>query len=250
MQFEGLSLLIATITLVALSIFIILLFLLFQKRKNTLILHQKEAEKRFEQELSTTKIEIREETFRNISWELHDNIGQLLTLAKIQIQNDVDRSEIKETINKGLEELRSLSRIINPDKIKSMTLVETIHQEVERYKRLNFIEASLSIDGEERQLESNSETILFRILQEFFSNTIKHAKATHLDIILNFKADELVIIAKDNGLGFNTEEKNKKGIGLINIKNRAKLINADLVITSAINEGTQLKLVYKYQTNE
>ena len=62
------------------------LFVVFQRRKDKLLKEQKERQKRFEREIAETQIEIREETLRNISWELHDNIGQLLTLAKIQLQ--------------------------------------------------------------------------------------------------------------------------------------------------------------------
>ena len=74
MQREGQAILIAIFTLVILCVIIVILFVIFQKRKNALILEQKEIEKKFEQEIAKAQIEIREETFRNISWELHDNI--------------------------------------------------------------------------------------------------------------------------------------------------------------------------------
>ncbi|MCW9038781.1 MAG: histidine kinase, partial [Altibacter sp.] len=70
-----------------LALTVIFLFAIFQKRKNKLIQEQQEAENRFQEELIETQIEIKEDTLRNVSWELHDNIGQLLTLAKIQLQN-------------------------------------------------------------------------------------------------------------------------------------------------------------------
>jgi len=69
------------------AIVLVSLFVLFQNRKRKLLQKQKTTERRFEEEIKNSKIEIREETFRNISWELHDNIGQLITLAKLQIQN-------------------------------------------------------------------------------------------------------------------------------------------------------------------
>ncbi|WP_299272377.1 ATP-binding protein [uncultured Psychroserpens sp.] len=221
--------------------------MIFQKRKNTLVLKQKEIEKHFEQEIAKTQIEIREETFRNISWELHDNIGQLLTLAKIQLQNAADIEDVKATLNKGLTELRSLSRLINPEALKSMKLTEAITQEIERFNRLNFIEASIQVKGEEKRIDEKTEIVFFRIMQEFFSNTIKHAKASHLDVIVDYKHDELVIVAKDNGQGFDAENKNKiVGIGLENIKNRAELVNAEVSIFSKPDQGTQLTITYKY----
>ena len=108
----------------AFVIFIVLLFGVFQKRKNLLLQQQEETKKRFEREIAETQIEIREETLRNISWELHDNIGQLLTLAKIQLQSaSVDNfNDVSETITKGLTEVRALSKLINPEAIKNINL--------------------------------------------------------------------------------------------------------------------------------
>ncbi|GAA3629987.1 sensor histidine kinase [Flavivirga jejuensis] len=238
-------LIISSVVLFMLIITMISLFLLFKKRKNALILKNEFAEKHFEQEISKTKIEIREETFRNISWELHDNIGQLITLAKIQLQNNSSVEDVKETLNKCIKELRVLSKLINPDALKNMSLDQAVTQEIDRFNRLNFIEAKLSIKGSQIKIDNKIEIVFFRILQEFFSNTIKHAKATHLDIILDYQTDMLTIIAKDNGLGFDLNEQNHSGIGLSNIKNRAKLVNANATILSEPNKGTELTITYK-----
>lgn len=240
------AVLVAIFTLVFLCVIIIVLFVVFQRRKNMLLLEQKEAEKRFEQEISKTQVEIREATFRNISWELHDNIGQLLTLAKIQLQNNSDIEDVKETLNKGLQELRILSKRINPDVLNNIELIEAITQEIERFNRLNFINASINIIGDVKTIDDKTEIIFFRILQEFFSNTIKHAKAKNLNVALNYKANELIITAIDDGQGFSLNRTQFTGIGLINIKSRAQLVDADVTIFSKPNEGTKLTLIHKY----
>ena len=82
-----LVILVVLLVLFLLAVIIFVLFSVFMKRKNSLLREQIEAEKRYERAIAETQIEIREETLRNISWELHDNIGQLLTLAKIKAQN-------------------------------------------------------------------------------------------------------------------------------------------------------------------
>ena len=238
-------LIISSVVLFILIITMISLFLLFQKRKNALILKNKFAKERFEQEISKTQIEIREETFRNISWELHDNIGQLLTLAKIQLQNNSSIDEVKGTLNKCLKELRVLSKLISPDALKNMSLEQAISDEINRFNRLNFIKSELTIKGQQTKINSKIEIVFFRILQEFFSNTIKHAKATHLDILLDYQTDMLTITAKDNGLGFDLNKQKHTGIGLSNIKNRAKLVNANATILSEPNKGTKLTITYK-----
>lgn len=235
-----------TIIILFVTIGIVLLFTVFQKRKNDLLEQQKLAKEEFEKEIAETQIEIREETLRNISWELHDNIGQLLTLAKIQLQNTTQENiqEVSETITKGLTEVRALSKLINPEAINNINLKEAVQLEVDRFNRLEFIKSSLLIIGNDIDIDKKSSIIIFRILQEFFSNTIKHSKASELKVSLNYTETHLKIIVKDNGIGFINGDK-KEGIGLTNIKNRAKLIGADAIFTSEKNKGTTLEINYK-----
>jgi hypothetical protein len=242
----GLVLVVSTLLVLFISIALIILFTVFQKKKNSLVEERKEVEQRFEREIIETQIEIREETLRNISWELHDNIGQLLTLAKIQLQNTTEANikEVSETITRGLSEVRSLSKLINPEAINTIELKEAIQLEIDRFNRLNFIDSSLTILGIEKKIDKKHNIIIFRILQEFFSNTIKHSRASSLKVILDYKDEILNITAQDNGIGFNSDTKNN-GIGLINIKKRAQLIGAEVKFVSDKNEGTSLKIQYK-----
>ncbi len=249
MQQQGGEILIISTLIIAIIVaFLVILFAVFQRRKNQLLKEKSEEKKRYERELAETQIEIREETLRNISWELHDNIGQLLTLAKIQLQNvgSENLDEISDTITKSLNEIRSLSKLINPEFIKNITLKEALQLEVERFNRLQFIQASLQIQGEEKELNQKHGIILFRILQEFFSNTIKHARGSKLEVYLGFGVEILTIKAIDNGVGFNMEEIQKKGIGLENMKTRAKLINATINLESKPNIGTELNIYYYF----
>jgi len=238
----------ATFIIVLVTLSLIWLFITFQKRKNGLLQKQEDAKKQFEKEIAQTQVEIREQTLRNISWELHDNIGQLLTLAKIQLQSATEENitEVRETITKGLQEVRALSKLINPDIVKNIKLCEAIQLEIDRFNRLNFIESTLKIEGESIKLDSESEIIIFRILQEFFSNTIKHSKATNLDVNLKYQNNRLTILVKDNGVGYDTSITSSSGIGLQNIQNRAKLINADIEMKSELNKGTILKIIYYF----
>ncbi|MGB1041990.1 MAG: sensor histidine kinase [Tenacibaculum sp.] len=243
---EGRILLITTVVLLVIIVFLILLFTVFQRKKNKLLLERAENKKRFEKEIAETQIEIREETLRNISWELHDNIGQLLTLAKIQMQHASPENinEISETITKSLTEIRALSKIINPDFINNIKLREAIELEIERFNRLNYINASLSIIGKEIVINQKHGIIIFRILQEFFSNTIKHSKASKLEVFLSYQENTIEIIAKDNGVGFEMKNIRLNGIGLQNIKARAKLINAEAKLKSEPQKGTSLIINY------
>jgi signal transduction histidine kinase len=234
---------------VVILVFILLLFSVFQNRRNKFIQEKEEAQKKFESEIAETQIEIREATLRNISWELHDNIGQSLTLAKIQLQNGSTENiqEVSEIITKSLNELRALSKLINPEFIKNIKLQDAIQLEIDRFNRLNFIKSSLKVQGEEKAIHEKTSIIIFRILQEFFSNTIKHSKATQLEVELTYKDGEIEIIAKDNGIGFDPKETQDAGLGLKNIENRANLIGAKAKLVSVPEEGTQLHINYYFE---
>ncbi|GER61017.1 sensor histidine kinase [Patiriisocius marinus] len=243
----GISLLMALVIITLLTVFV--------KRKNKLVSEQERAKATFEKELAETEVEIREATLRNISWELHDNIGQLLALAKIQAQTVKEHperiDEVVEIIGTSLNELRALSKLINPEAIKSLTLGQAIQLEVDRFNRMNFINASLVEKGETLTIGPKVEIILFRILQEFFSNTIKHSKAETLTIIVDYN-NGLHISAKDNGIGF-SKDIEASGIGLSNMQNRAKLIGASLKIDSVLEQGTCLEMsipTHKIKTHE
>ncbi|WP_378185740.1 sensor histidine kinase [Aquimarina sp. W85] len=215
-------------------------------------MQQQKAAKKFETALAQTQIEIREETLRNISWELHDNIGQLLTLAKIQVnvaqENPEKLPEVTKTITKSLVELRALSKSINPDAIKQLSLTQAVQLEIKRFNRLQFINAVMTSTPETGNIDPKVEIIIFRILQEFFSNTIKHSKASNLIVDVIFDKEKLVINASDDGVGFdNHKHTTDQGIGLGNIKSRGRLIDATIQLNSKVGKGTVLKLEYYYK---
>ena len=240
------GLFLAIIILFSVCVIMVFLFVIFQKEKNVLLIKQVETLQQYEKEIAESQVEIREQTLRNISWELHDNIGQLITLAKIQLQSVADNpeniKEVNDNLTTILNEVRSLSKVINPDFISNIKLNEAIQLEIDRFNRLNYIQSSLIVEGQYFDLDSKAEIIIFRILQEFFSNTIKHSKASKLKVKMNYTEDKLIIIAEDNGKGFDALNVSENGIGLNNMKKRGHLINADISIQSVLNKGTQLTI--------
>lgn len=228
---------------------LIFLFIVFQKKKNYLLIKQANDVQQFEKELGESQVEIREQTLRNISWELHDNIGQLLTLAKIQLQSVPDYpkniKDVNDNLTTILQEVRSLSKVINPDYVSSIRLREALQLEMDRFNRLNYIEAQLNVTGNYIVMNPKAEIIIFRILQEFFSNTIKHSKAKNINVNINYHADYVVITAADNGIGFDITEVNKNGIGLLNMKKRGALIKTDINLQSEQQQGTTLIITHK-----
>lgn len=241
----------ATLTLIILVLILIILFSVFQSKKNKYI----QAQQRLEEEIAKSQIEIHEQALNNIGWELHDNIGQLLSVARMQL-NILDKklpenlkeeaSDINKLVGNSLKELRLLSKTLNPDFISEIGLVESVKLELERFNKLNFLKAKLILEGEEKTLEHRSGIIIFRILQEFFSNVIKHSKARSLTVSLKYQCSQLMIEAKDDGVGFDQTEVTK-GSGLINMQSRATLVGAEYAIVSVPEKGVKLSLTYKFK---
>lgn len=246
--------------LIIISALIIVFFVVFTKRKNKLILEKLQQQKVFQEEISKTQLEIQEQTLKDIGRELHDNVGQLLSVASMQmsmlamqIHDDTLKtpfSETKNIIKDSLSEIRALSKSLNSDVILRKGFKQSVNNEVVRLNKLKGIQAELVIEGHpEFYTESKNSIILFRILQEFISNTVKYAEASMLSITLSFNEDNLFIKAKDNGKGFDVNAV-VHGSGLLNMTNRAKLINANLNISSKIGEGVLLTVDYPYQNEE
>jgi|TARA_B110000211_G_scaffold148095_1_gene168709 hypothetical protein len=237
-----------------LLLFVIWIFIAFQKRKNKLLVEQIEAEKRYERELATSQLEIQEQTFKNIGWELHDNVGQLLSVLSIQLNMMLLKAprtiqkQLKDTsdvLGNTIQEVRNLSKTLNNEVVNKNGLIRSLEIEVERFNRLKYLEAFIQVNGKVRYISTEHEILIFRMYQEFLSNVMKHSKAKNLSVTLNFNANDLEIIAEDNGLGFDTSQKTESS-GLQTIKGRAALLSAKYSLTSVINNGTKLVLLYTF----
>lgn len=235
---------------------IIIFFIVFQKRKNKLLLDKIEREQVFQEEISITQIEIQEQTLKNIGQELHDNVGQILSVANMnmsilamQVPAELKESfsDTKNAVKDSLSELRALSKTLNSDYISNRGFQESITGEINRLNKLKLVDATIEIVGDPLLfIEGKQSIILFRILQECISNTIKYAQASTFKVILNYTEEALLISAEDNGKGFDMASA-EKGSGLINMKNRAEMINAEFQLTSSEGHGMQLDLKYPYQ---
>lgn len=239
------------------TIFTVVFVIAFQRRKNRFLIERLEIAQRFEKEIEKAKLEIQEQTFKNIAWELHDNVGQLLSVVNIQLNMlshvtpkdfhpQID--ETKGVVKDAVHEIRTLSKILNNDVILKNGMITSIELELERFNKLSFLEATLKVEGTPITIKNTNEIILFRILQEFFSNSIKHAKAKKLFVLLSYQENFLEIEVKDDGVGFDTSLKTDSS-GMETMKSRAELLHLDFSINSTIGEGTALSLKYPYQND-
>ncbi|WP_268224185.1 sensor histidine kinase [Sinomicrobium oceani] len=254
MEQEEIQLLIlaSSVVLLLLLVAVVSIFSLFYRRKTKLLMQKAEDKKRFEEELAKAQTEIQEQTLKNVSWELHDNIGQLLSVAKMQLNmlervvGEQQKSQFREAtdiLGKGVREIRQLSHSLNADFILNVGLEEALRAEVSRFERLNFLETEFHTEGTPVCMEKKDEVIIFRILQECFANCIKHSRATFLSVCIRYTPREIIICVRDNGIGF-IPEKVRKGVGMININRRAVMIGAKIQLEAQKNAGVSITLTY------
>lgn len=243
-----------TLVIILLATMVIVFFVAFQKRKNKLLLDRIKQQKQFEETVVKTSEEIQEQTLKYLGQELHDNIGQLLSLASMQmgmlsikIAEDIKGSfaETQNIIKESLGEVRALSKSLNTDVIQNRGFEKSIKEEVARLNRMKLIAVDFVVIGDVAPFENHKDgIILFRILQEFISNTIKHSEAKTLKISLDYsQVNSLIIKAADDGIGFILDEA-KDSSGLLNMKNRSELTESTFSLISQPNQGTQIKIYY------
>lgn len=253
MDREKVQLLVISLSIVFFTLLIILfaLFFYFQKKKTQFLIDKMESEIHFQSELIKTRVEIKDQTLSEISKELHDNIGQIISVAIMQVNlylkneekvTKADLNELKNVLAKSLDEIRILSRIINKDNLINTNFIESIKNDFDRIKKLKNIECVFNHDETFPKINVEHELILYRIFQEAIHNSLKHSLSKKIEIDVTYEKKKLLIRLKDYGIGFDLN-KTSKGLGLNNIKFRAKLIGATVSIESN-NNGTILLLEY------
>ncbi len=246
----------STVMLLLAAGLIVFFLLLYRERYKK---HQREKvtmRASFDQELLKAEIEMKEQTLLTISQEIHDNIGQVLSLAKLNLNtilledNNPAVPKIaatKELIGEAIQDLRNLSRSLNTHHISHQKLSESLGFELDLIRKTGLYETALRVQGAEKPLDPQKQTIIFRIVQEALNNIIKHARAKSITISLDYTPRETTLRIADDGSGFDPQALHQpggagKGTGMGNISHRARLINANLTVESRPGQGTLIQL--------
>jgi len=205
-----------------------------------------------QQEIAQAVIDAQEKEREALGRELHDNISQVLTTARLYLNCAKDSPAMQEnmikrssdTITSAIEEIRRLSK----------SMIETFHKEVGLELSLNdlienvrlvqafTISLHFAVPGEQ-QLDDKLKMTIFRIVQEQLNNTIKHAHASEVQIAIVQKNRTLQITIADDGKGFDTSQK-RKGIGITNIISRTELFNGRVKIDSLPGKGCHMRVSF------
>lgn len=242
--------------LLLLLVSFLLFILLWQRKKSNFYIREREKMKAvFNDQLLQSRLEMQEQTLNVISQEIHDNVGQILSLAKVQL-NIMEHSgrfdsallaDVKESVGKVMTDLRDIAKSLNSDRIQLLNLPEMLTHELSRISRSGLMLTRMEVKGTEHAIQNQKKLILFRIIQEALQNILKHAKAGHIGLDFNYHEDYVEIRIADDGQGFQQDVPNRKeGLGLQNISSRATLIGGKAQIESIINEGTTITITAPY----
>lgn len=198
-----------------------------------------------------------EDERKSLARELHDELGQYVSAIKIFSQNILNRTKGKDkaisdsattvisAANQIYDGMHSIIKKLRPGSLDNLGLTETLRDMVnswnQQYEKLN---VRLKIDGDIDQLGEMANINIYRIIQEGMNNCLKHANASLVNIKLSMKKDQLTLLFKDNGVGFDKKIlESTKQFGLVGIDERVKALNGQFEVVSEIDHGTEIRII-------
>jgi signal transduction histidine kinase len=198
-------------------------------------------------------VDSQEEERRRIAGEIHDDFTQRLALVSLKISNlagkdrgtttselDDDLEDVRKSITTVAGDLRDLSHQLHPATLELLGLTRAIRARCDEFQRVRGIETSFQLDASDDDVSQQAALCLYRILQESLMNVAKHAPSAKVHVSLTRSEDQLEFRIRDDGPGFIMSELRHKGIGLMNMKERARLLNGKLMVSSHPGQGTEV----------
>ena len=243
---------IANILLLVFIVGIILFIIQYRKRKVESENEKKQLNEIHKEEILNTQLEIQTQTMQHIGREIHDSVGQKLTLASLYTQQlayenkapqITDKIEnISGIINDSLQELRLLSKSLTDDSIAENDLITLLKKECDKINGLQKAEVHFENVAASINLSYQSKSIVLRVVQEFLQNCIKHADCKNIFIAITKNENSFTLQLQDDGKGFDKNNVKQNGIGLSNMEKRIALIGGKFLLESIIQKGTTLTL--------
>ncbi|WP_040952389.1 sensor histidine kinase [Gorillibacterium massiliense] len=201
-----------------------------------------------------------EDERKRIAREIHDGLAQ--TMANLVLRTEIaermlakqeyimvkdELVDLKGQMRSGLEEVRKIIFNLRPMTLDDLGLVPTLRKFTQDFEEKTKIRTQFEINGRETRMQSGMEVAVYRLIQEAFSNILKHAEASFIELDISFKEQDVIIVVRDNGKGFDVEQMetiSAKGthFGIMGMKERLKLLEGELYIESAKDAGTKLTI--------
>lgn len=243
---------IGTITLMLFAFTLVIFLIVHKKKQYRNLLEKQQMESNYQNQLLQSKLEVQEQSFKYFSEEIHDNVGQVLSIVKMQLYGIKSSSREQEVITKAtdctellgkaINDLRNISHTLNSAFVSNAGLADAIEKDLEYIRSARDVKCTLHRSGEEYEMENEKELMVFRIIQEAVGNAVKHASASAIDVYLHYQPEQLNVVIADNGKGFDTNTISKGGIGLNNMHVRTELLKGKLDVVSEKDKGTTITL--------
>jgi signal transduction histidine kinase len=232
---------------------VLIFFIVMLRKRNNYYLKEKELlQARFEKVLLQSQLEIQEQSFTQISAEIHDNIGQVLSLVRLNLNTQdfsgdaVKVQDTDELLGKAIADLRSLSHNLNTSHIIKAGFKNSVSFLLKSLEQTSVFTTGFHAEDDLNDLPNDKTLILFRIVQEAINNIVKHAEATKISIsIKKGENNSRKIIISDNGKGIK-EGSVKSGLGMTNMKQRSNLIGAGLAFENNPDGGTSIVILFNH----
>ena len=180
---------------------------------------------------------------RRVAQELHDEVGQSLTAVLLDLKRAADRDpelrQVQETVRGTLDEVRRIARRLRPGVLEELGLVSALKALVAEFS--DHV-VRLSFDRDLPELDKETELVVYRVAQEGLTNTVRHAEAQHVDVLLRSTSAGVELCVRDDGRGMGGAE---EGAGIRGMRERALLIGAELTVGPAPRHGTEVRLVVR-----
>lgn len=198
---------------------------------------------------------LREDEKKKLAFEIHDELGHLLTAMKLEmawlmkkkyLREDVLNEKLlklTEMVETTIRKVRSISSQLRPSILDHFGIVAAIEWQANEFQRQTAIRCRINLPKQELQLDEQKSIVVFRVFQEILTNIARHAKATRVDVNLDVVDNNLILTVSDNGKGIRPEDISaKKSLGIIGMKERATSVNGKLTIHGVSNIGTTVTL--------
>jgi signal transduction histidine kinase len=199
---------------------------------------------RWQEARIVAEIEILEQERARIALDLHDDIGVSLSAIKMQVaflepiteEEQVQKKKAIREMDETIQRFREIAYNLLPNTLVRKGFNAAV---VEFIDKMDSQAIQINFNTLQFKLSPKDEINLFRVIQEIIHNTIKHSRATVLDIGIKNESNELFVTTQDNGIGFEYDETNMhlNGIGLLSIQSRVAILNGKLTVNTSIGKG-------------
>jgi two-component system sensor histidine kinase UhpB len=210
-------------------------------------------------ELAGRLIVAQEQERARIARDLHDDINQRLAVASIRLsalrrkvdeKNKQDVSQLQSELIALSEDVRHLSHDLHPSMLSQTGLTAALAGLCQNFRHRNGPAIELSVSPHAKDLPEDISLCLYRVAQEGLGNALRHADAKRVEISLQVAHQQVEFIVADNGRGFVTDGEGGRGLGLLSIDERAKLLGGSYRLQSTVGKGTELCIRIPLETRE